>query len=119
MIQQVISNAFGVFAYGSYAQVAAASRVTVAEFDISIQNTIAGLSVGFGLSDIAAWDLGGFIISVNGQVALVIGDQISDLLRPEFLPLPIKNGDKIKIEFDNASALIVDVSVTARVEVLR
>jgi len=119
MIQQVISNDFGVLAYGSSAQVAAGTKIPVVGFDVSVKGVIAGLSVGFGLSDVTAWDLGGFMIYINGQVVMIVGDQISDLLRPEFLPLPIKNGDKIKIEFDNASALIVDVSLVARVEVLR
>ena len=115
--QQMWGNAFGTMAYGRAEQVAAGGRVVLCDFRAPEGGEIVGLSLGLGISDVTQWGPAYFVIRVNGQQAAEFRDQISDLLRPEFIPMPITPKARIEIEAINGSAAALDFAAIARVEV--
>jgi len=117
MIGKIMQNKNAVACYGSGVNVPVAGRVTICEFEASAAPVIYGLSVGLGISDVTAWGGVGFIISVNGREVVSFTDQISDLLRPEFLPIEIQSKQLITIECFNNTAAAITASAFARIEV--
>jgi len=117
MIGQVMQNLNAVAAYGSGVNVPIGGRVTICEFDVPAAPIPYGLSVGFGLSNVAAWGSGaGFVINIDGRDVVTFTDQISDLLRPEFLPIELHGKQTVRIECENNTAAIIMAAVFARVE---
>ncbi len=119
MAQQLWANPWGTMAYGRAEQVAAGSKVILCDFRAPEGGEIVGLSLGLGISDVTQWGPAHFIVRVNGQQAAEFRDQISDLLRPEFMPMPLQPKARIEIEAINGSAAALDFAAIARVEVLR
>ena len=116
---RVITNGKSAACYGTGASVAAGASATLCEFSAPQSAAAVGLSVGFGLDNIAAWASGvAFVIYIAGREVITFQDQISDLLRPEFLPLEIKGGETVRIDCVNASASAVVAAAFARIEVV-
>ena len=115
--QQITASRAGMAAYSPAATFAAASAESVlVEFGIDSVD-YSGVSVGFGLSDLAAWDGVIFRLYENGAQVLKVTDQIGDLLRKEFLPMSFKNNAALKVTVENASAVPSDVALFLRFEV--
>ena len=119
MAQQIISSDYGAASYGSE-NVAAGAVQTICDFTAPGAGVIAGMSIGFGLSDVTAWGGGGkFYIYLDGLLKMEFVDQISTLLQPEFLPMHIRHGQRVQVIFENGTAAAIDVAVFARVDVVQ
>jgi hypothetical protein len=113
----IISNGKQAACYGAGVAVPAGGKATLCEFAAPKAASMYGLTVGFGLSDVAAWGAGAaFVIYVGGREIVAFSDQIADLLRPEFLPVEAKGGESIRIDCVNATAAAFTASAFARVE---
>jgi len=117
MNQQLLTNGAQTFSYGQNTAVPAAGSVVVCEFDAPELKKIIGVSLGLGLSDVTAWGAGAqFDLVIDGTVRLTITDQISDLLRMEFIPMNIYGKSNIGLVFTNGTAAAIDVAAIIRVE---
>ncbi len=119
MAQQVISNRHGSLSYGTAASVSAGATVTLCDFSAPEGADILGISLGLGISDVTAWNACVFTLYRNGAKVLTIADQISDLLRPEFIPLEVKAKDKLRLDFSNGFTGNLDAAALLRIEVIR
>jgi len=115
----VITNGKSAACYGSGVPVAAGGKITVCEFAAPNAANVYGISLGFGLDDVTAWGTGAaFALYVGGREVVTFSDQISDLLRPEFLPVEIKGGEAVRIDCINATAAAIVAAVFARIEAI-
>ena len=113
----VRSNGASAFCYGSGQVVTAGNEAVVARFAAPDAAKVIGVSVGFGIADVTAWGAGAaFSIWVGGREQVRFSDQISDMLRPEFLPIEIKGGETVSVKFHNGTAADQTVAAFVRLE---
>jgi len=119
MIQvgKVVSNGKAAFCYAESVSVAPGQTQTLCRFYAPRTTEMFGLSVGFGLGALADWGLGAkFIVLVGGREVISFTDEISDIKRMAFIPVEVKGGESVQIDYYNGTAAASVAAAVARIE---